>query len=45
SADEKALQKWAPEIARIGTHNAYHVGQMIVIRKMQGSWNPEKGVR
>jgi hypothetical protein len=45
SADEQKLQKWAPEIARIGTHNAYHVGQIVFVRKEQGSWNPEKGVK
>ena len=45
SADETKLQKWAPEIARIGTHNAYHVGQIIFVRKLQGSWNPENGVK
>ena len=41
TADEQTLQKWAPEIARIGTH----VGQIVFVRKAQGSWNPEKGVK
>ena len=45
TADEQKLQKYAPEIARIGTHNAYHVGQIVFVRKLQGSWNPEKGVK
>ena len=45
TADEKNLQAWASEIAHIGTHNAYHVGQVIFVRKLQGSWNPEKGVK
>jgi hypothetical protein len=45
TADEQKLQKLAPEIARIGTHNAYHVGQIVFVRKAQGSWNPEKGVK
>jgi hypothetical protein len=40
TADEKKLQAWASEIAHIGTHNAYHVGQIIFVRKLQGSWNP-----
>ena len=44
-ADEKKLEKWASTIAHIGAHNAYHVGQIIYIRKLQGSWNPEKGVK
>ena len=44
-ADEKKLEKWASTIAHIGAHNAYHIGQMIYIRKLQGSWNPEKGVK
>lgn len=45
TADEKKLESWASEIAHIGTHNAYHVGQMIFVRKLQGSWNPERGVK
>jgi uncharacterized damage-inducible protein DinB len=45
AVDDKTLQTLASEIAHIGTHNAYHVGQMIFVRKLQGSWNPEKGVK
>jgi hypothetical protein len=44
-ADEAKLEKWASTIAHIGAHNAYHVGQMIYTRKLQGSWDPEKGVK
>lgn len=44
-ADEAKLAKWSPTIARISTHNAYHTGQIIYIRKMKGNWNPEKGVK
>ena len=45
SADEKTLEKNASTLAHIGTHNAYHIGQMIYIRRLQGSWNPENGVK
>lgn len=45
SADEKTLEKNASTIAHIGTHNAYHIGQIIYIRRQQGSWNPENGVK
>ncbi len=45
TADDATLQKYAPEIARIGTHNAYHIGQIVFVRKEQGSWNPESGVK
>ena len=45
SADEKQLEEWASEIAHIGTHNAYHTGQIVFVRKLQGSWDPEKGVK
>lgn len=43
-ADEKTLVKIAPTISRISTHNAYHTGQIIYVRKLQGSWNPKNGV-
>lgn len=44
-ADEKTLQSWAPTLGRVATHNAYHTGQIIVLRKMQGAWDPAKGVK
>jgi uncharacterized damage-inducible protein DinB len=45
AADDAKLQKWASTIAHVGTHNAYHIGQIIFVRKEQGSWDPEKGVK
>jgi uncharacterized damage-inducible protein DinB len=45
AADEEKLKAAASEIAHIGTHNAYHIGQIIYIRRLQGSWDPEKGVK
>jgi uncharacterized damage-inducible protein DinB len=45
SADDKKLGEWAPTIARIGTHNAYHIGQIVFVRKEQGSWDAAKGVK
>ena len=45
AADEAKLQKWYDIIAHISTHNAYHTGQIVYIRKLQGSWNPDKGVK
>ena len=44
-ADDTKLQSWYSTLAHINAHNAYHTGQMIYIRKLQGSWDPEKGVR
>jgi uncharacterized damage-inducible protein DinB len=45
SADDTKLNAWASTIAHIGTHNAYHTGQILYIRKQQGSWNPADGVK
>jgi uncharacterized damage-inducible protein DinB len=44
-ADDAKLKAIASRVAHIGTHNAYHVGQIIYIRRLQGSWNPENGVK
>lgn len=44
-ADNAKLAKWYSSIAHIGTHNAYHTGQIIYIRKMKGWWDDEKGVK
>ena len=45
AADEKTLAEKASVVAVIGAHNAYHIGQIVYVRKLQGSWNPEKGVK
>jgi hypothetical protein len=44
-ASEAKLKEWAPTIANISTHNAYHTGQIISVRKAQKSWDPNKGVK
>ena len=44
-ADDAKLAKWSSTIAHVGTHNAYHIGQIIYVRKEQGSWDPAKGVK
>lgn len=44
-ADETKLKEWYPTIANISVHNAYHTGQVIYVRKLQGSWDPGKGVK
>jgi hypothetical protein len=44
TADDAKLGAIANTIAHISTHNAYHTGQIIMIRKLQGSWDPKKGV-
>jgi len=43
--DDAKLNAWASTIAHIATHNAYHTGQIIYIRKLHGVWDPEKGVK
>jgi uncharacterized damage-inducible protein DinB len=45
AASEKQLAAWAPTIARIGTHNAYHIGEIVMVRKEQGVWDASKGIK
>jgi uncharacterized damage-inducible protein DinB len=45
AADDKKVQDNASLVAHVGAHNAYHVGQILYIRKLQGSWDPAKGVK
>lgn len=42
SATNDAL--WSSVISHINTHNAHHGGQIVIIRKLQGSWDTSKGV-
>lgn len=42
---EEKMIKFAPMIAKVSTHTAYHTGQILYVRKLQGSWNPANGVK
>lgn len=44
-ADDQKLAKNASLIAHVGTHNAYHIGQILYLRKLEGVWDPSKGVK
>ena len=35
---------WRSPLAQQNIHNAYHIGQILLLRKLQGSWDPDKGV-
>jgi ketosteroid isomerase-like protein len=45
NSNEQKLSDWQESISNMCTHNAYHTGQIIFLRKLQGSWDPEKGVK
>lgn len=45
AADEAKLSGWYSNLAKMGAHNAYHIGQIVVMRKAQGVWDAEKGVK
>jgi len=44
NADEAKLKESAQMLTNISTHNAYHTGQILFVRKEQGSWDPKNGV-
>ena len=35
---------WAEIIGLMNTHHAHHGGQIVILRKLQGSWDKSKGV-
>ncbi|HEX6222926.1 MAG TPA: DinB family protein [Chryseolinea sp.] len=41
NADEASLKSWAETIGNISTHNSYHTGQIIFVRKLQGNWKTQ----
>jgi hypothetical protein len=43
--DDAKLSASASQIAHVGAHNAYHLGQILYVRKLQGVWNPANGVK
>jgi len=42
SADNQT--KWATLILNVAAHNAYHAGQIMLLRKTLGGWDRSKGV-
>lgn len=53
SADEEKFRQeyseenettWAEIIGLMNTHHAHHGGQIVILRKLQGSWDASKGV-
>ena len=45
AADDAKLKDWYSVVAHIGEHNAYHLGEIVYVRKEQGSWDASKGVK
>jgi uncharacterized damage-inducible protein DinB len=45
TADDQKLAENASLIAHVGAHNAYHIGQILYVRKLEGVWDPAKGVK
>lgn len=39
NANGKELSEWASNLSAIASHNAYHAGQIVYIRKRNGWWN------
>jgi uncharacterized damage-inducible protein DinB len=44
-ADDQKLAENASLIAHVGAHNSYHLGQILYVRKLEGAWDPSKGVK
>ncbi|MEH7073292.1 DinB family protein [Neobacillus drentensis] len=40
----ESKSSWITTLSSLALHNAYHVGQIVTIRKNQGIWNKENGV-
>jgi hypothetical protein len=45
AADDKKLAENASLVAHVGAHNAYHIGQIVYVRKLEGTWDASKGVK
>ncbi|QGH32878.1 DinB family protein [Gracilibacillus salitolerans] len=42
--DEEYIKRYSESLTYINLHNAYHIGQILQIRKNQGIWNENKGI-
>jgi uncharacterized damage-inducible protein DinB len=43
-SQEDKVESWSSDLVHLTIHNAYHIGQIVHIRKQQGTWNPKQGV-
>ncbi|GAF11653.1 hypothetical protein JCM19046_2610 [Bacillus sp. JCM 19046] len=43
--DVNIFEKYVPDLTHLTIHNAYHIGQIVEIRKQQGSWEARFGIR
>jgi uncharacterized damage-inducible protein DinB len=41
---ERNTDAWFYPLANMMVHNAYHIGQIVIIRKIAGNWDAAKGV-
>jgi uncharacterized damage-inducible protein DinB len=41
---EKYEAPWSAPLGNMVIHNAYHTGQIVIIRKIAGNWDASKGV-
>ncbi len=41
---EEGQTTWAEVVGLMNTHHAHHGGQIVLIRKLQGSWDAKQGV-
>ena len=41
---EESQTNWAQVVGLMNTHHAHHGGQIVILRKLQGSWDASKGV-
>ncbi|MCM3733660.1 DinB family protein [Fictibacillus nanhaiensis] len=44
SAHQDRHDPWYSVLGNINIHNAYHIGQIVEVRKTNGNWDPKKGV-
>jgi uncharacterized damage-inducible protein DinB len=46
NVDEAKLAEgdWSSMLAHFNVHNAYHIGQIVIVRKLRKNWNSEQGV-
>ena len=44
-AFKDAGDSWYAFLAQLTIHNAYHIGQIVCTRKLQGSWDAAQGVK
>lgn len=44
TATDEQMKRWDKDLAQLTIHTAYHIGQIVTLRKQADNWDPTNGI-